>query len=76
MQDTESEIFSLLMSEGLFEYFQIMVSKSSRQLTPYPDELNIASVGYEKSKLESKGFTLSTEISEFPVRDQKVKLHI
>ncbi|MDF2854098.1 MAG: hypothetical protein K0S31_4783 [Sphingobacterium multivorum] len=32
--------------------------------------------GYENSKLESKGFMPSTEISDFPIRGQKVTLHI
>ncbi|WP_422663669.1 ISAon1 family transposase N-terminal region protein, partial [Sphingobacterium sp. UBA6645] len=31
---------------------------------------------YENSKLESKGFMPSTEISDFPIRGQKVTLHI
>lgn len=38
--------------------------------------LNIAPTGYENSKLESKGFMPSTEISDFPIRGQKVTLHI
>ena len=42
----------------------------------YLDEHNIVPVGYENSKLESKGFKPSTEIPDFPIRGHKVTLHI
>jgi hypothetical protein len=65
------------MPEGLLEYFQILeVDQVDNQLHIYLDELNIAPAGYENSKLESKGFMPSTEISDFPIIGQKVTLHI
>ncbi|WP_341832319.1 hypothetical protein AACH28_04155 [Sphingobacterium thalpophilum] len=65
------------MPEGLLEYFQILeVDQVDNQLHIYLDELNIAPTGYQNSKLESKGFMPSTEISDFPIRGQKVTLHI
>ncbi|VTR37701.1 ISAon1 family transposase N-terminal region protein [Sphingobacterium thalpophilum] len=77
MQEAERKLLSLLMPEGLLEYFQILeVDQVDNQLHIYLDELNIAPRGYENSKLESKGFMPSTEISDFPIRGQKVTLHI
>ena len=77
MQEAERKLLSLLMPEGLLEYFQILeVNQVDNQLHIYLDELNIAPTGYENSKLESKGFMPSTEISDFTIRGQKVKLHI
>src|SRR5690606_14547551 len=52
-------------------------SRLSRKSTHiYLDELNTSPACYENSKLESKGFMPSTEISDFPIRGQKVTLHI
>ncbi|WP_182982378.1 transposase [Sphingobacterium sp. UME9] len=77
MQEAERKLLSLLMPEGLLEYFQILeVDQVDNQLHIYLDELNIAPRGYENSKLESKGFMPSTEISDFPIRGHKVTLHI
>ena len=77
MQDAERKLLSLLMHEGLLEYFEILeVNQVDNQLHIYLDELNISPSGYENRKLESKGFMPSTEISDFPIRGQKVTLHI
>ena len=77
MQEAERKLLSLLMPKGLLEYFQILeVNQIENQLHIYLVELNIAPVGYEASKLESKGFMPSTEISDFPIRGQKVTLNI
>ena len=77
MQAAERKLLSLLMPEGLLEYFQIQeVDQVENQLHIYLDELNISPAGYDNSKLESKGFIPSTEISDFPIRGQKVTLHI
>jgi len=65
------------MPEGLLEYFQIQeVDQVEDQLHIYLDELNIPPADYQSSKLESKGFMPSTEISDFPIRGQKVTLHV
>ena len=77
MQAAERKLLSLLMPEGLLEYFQIQeVDQVENQLHIYLDELNTSPAGYENSKLESKGFMPSTEISDFPIRGRKVTLHI
>lgn len=77
MQDSERKLLSLLMPEGLLEYFQIhKVDQVENQLHIYLDELNIPPADYQNSKLESKGFMPSTEIADFPIRGQKVILHV
>ncbi|MGJ1344036.1 ISAon1 family transposase N-terminal region protein [Sphingobacterium spiritivorum] len=68
---------ALLMSEGLLDYFDIIeVVQLDKELHIHLDEKNIAPSGYENSKLESKGFMPVTRIKDFPIRGQKVTLHI
>lgn len=77
MQAAERKLLSLLMPEGLLEYFQIQeVDQVENQLHIYLDELYTSPSGYENCKLESKGFMPSIEICDFPIRGQKVTLHI
>jgi len=77
LQDAERKLLTLLMPEGLLEYFDIMdVVSKDNELHIYLDEKNIAPSGYENAKLESKGFMPSAEIKDFPIRTQKVTLHI
>ncbi|NQD71749.1 transposase [Sphingobacterium shayense] len=77
MQDAERKLLSLLMPEGLLEYFDIIeVIQRDKQLHIHLDEKNIVPSGYENIKLESKGFMPSAEISDFPIRGQKVTLHV
>jgi transposase len=68
---------ALLMPEGLLDYFDIMeVVQQDKELHIHLDEKNIVPSGYENSKLESKGFMPVSEIKDFPIRGQKVTLHI
>ncbi|WP_434432803.1 ISAon1 family transposase N-terminal region protein [Sphingobacterium spiritivorum] len=65
------------MPEGLLDYFDIIeVVQLDKELHIHLDEKNIAPSGYENSKLESKGFMPVTRIKDFPIRGQKVTLHI
>ena len=77
MQEAERKLLTLLMPEGLLEYFDILeVDQIEDSLHIYLDEKNIVPTGYQDQKLASKGFLPSTEISDFPIRGQKVTLHI
>lgn len=77
MVEAERKLLSLLMPEGLLDYFEIQeVDQVSNQLHIYLDEFNSIPAGFEGRKLESKGFMPSTEIADFPIRGQKVTLHI
>ncbi|WP_343321762.1 hypothetical protein [Sphingobacterium multivorum] len=54
MQEAKRKLLSLLMPEGLLEYFQILeVDQVDNQLHIYLDELNIAPAGYQNDKLKS-----------------------
>ena len=77
MLEAERKLLTLLMPEGLLDYFDILeVTQIESHLHIYLDERNVAPSGYASSKLSSKGFIPSTEISDFPIRGQKVTLHI
>ena len=77
MQEAERKLLTLLMPEGLLEYFDILeVDQIEDSLHIYLDEKNIVPAGYQAQKLVSKGFLPSTEISDFPIRGQKVTLHV
>ena len=77
MQDAERRLLALLMPEGLLDYFDIMkVVPQDKELHIHLDEKNIPPSGYENTKLESKGFMAASEIKDFPIRGQKVTLHI
>ncbi|MBE8720261.1 ISAon1 family transposase N-terminal region protein [Sphingobacterium pedocola] len=77
MQDAERRLLALLMPEGLLDYFDIMeVVQKDKELHIHLDEKNIAPSGYENTKLASKGFMPVSEIKDFPIRGQKVTLHI
>ncbi len=65
------------MPEGLLDYFDIVdVVQKDSELHIHLDEKNIVPSGYENSKLESKGFMPVSQIKDFPIRGQKVTLHI
>ncbi|MGJ1420811.1 ISAon1 family transposase N-terminal region protein [Sphingobacterium spiritivorum] len=77
MQDAERRLLALLMPEGLLDYFDIIeIVQLDKELHIHLHEKNIAPSGYENSKLESKGFMPVTRIKDFPIRGQKVTLHI
>jgi len=77
LQDAERILLTLLMPEGLLDYFDIMeVVQVDKELHIHLNEKNIAPSGYENSKLESKGFIPASEIKDFPIRGQKVTLHV
>jgi len=77
LQDAERKLLSLLMPEGLLDYFEIIdVSQVAKELEIHLDEKNIVPSGYENIKLESKGFMPVSQIKDFPIRGQKVTLHI
>jgi hypothetical protein len=77
VQDTERKLLSLLMPEGLLDYFDIIdVVQVHHELQIHLDEKNSVPSGFENTKLESKGFMPVSEINDFPIRGQKVTLHI
>ena len=75
MTQASTTLISLLLPEGILDYFELIrVDKSSKELHIYLEEKNIAPDGYQKSDLESKGFFPEVNIQDFPIRGQKVAL--
>jgi hypothetical protein len=77
LQDTYETLVRLLLPEGILDYFELVnVSQTPTGLNIYLEEKNIAPVGYENQRLESKGFLPETCIQDFPIRGHKVSLCI
>lgn len=77
MTQASTTLISLLLPEGILNYFELTkVDKDSSGLHIYLEENNSAPVGYNKADLESKGFFPEISIQDFPIRGQKVALCI
>ncbi|TCC81474.1 ISAon1 family transposase N-terminal region protein, partial [Pedobacter hiemivivus] len=73
MSQAEQTLISLLLPEGILDYFELtQVDKAEKMLNIYLEEKNIAPEGYDKKDLESKGFFPEVGIQDFPIRGQKV----
>jgi hypothetical protein len=77
LSQAEQTLISLLLPEGILDYFELtQVDKAEKMLNIYLEEKNIAPEGYDKKDLESKGFSPEVGIQDFPIRGQKVALCI
>ena len=77
MNQAEQTLISFLLPPGILDYFEILkVEKELKELQIYLEEKNIAPSGYQIMDLESKGFLPEVAIQDFPIRGQKVALHI
>lgn len=75
MNEAGITLISLLLPEGILEYFDLTrVDKDSTGLNIYLEEKNLAPEGYQKSEMESKGLLPEVRIQDFPIRGQKVAL--
>lgn len=73
----EKELLSLLLPSGLVELFELdKVSDHSDGYHLYLSQKNIAPVGLEGHKLESKGFFEPVTIRDFPLRGRACFLHL
>jgi hypothetical protein len=74
-QDNYLALVSLLLPEGILEYFDIVNSVNDKEgLSIYLEERNIPPVGYKAEDLESKGFFPEIRIQDFPIRNRKAFL--
>lgn len=75
--DNYQTLVSLLLPEGLLEYFDITdVTSAKEGLSIYLEEKNLAPHGYTPEQLESKGFHEQIRVEDFPVRGRKAYLYI
>lgn len=73
----QKEILSLLLPNGLLEYFDVVqLGKSSEFYTIYLEEKNIVPVQYKDNKLISKGFYEPITIQDFPLRGKACYLMV
>ena len=77
MQDNYTTLVSLLLPEGILEYFDITEAGSNNEgLNIYLEERNIPPQGYRAEDIVSKGFHDQIRVEDFPVRGKKAYLYI
>lgn len=75
--DNHEALIRLILPESLFEYFDIIDFKTSdRRLDIFLDEKAEYPDGYSKEDIVSKGFTPSTTVQDFPLREKATYLHL
>jgi hypothetical protein len=76
-QDNYQALVSLLLPEGILDYFDIVNTVNGREgLSIYLAERNVPPVGYKTEDLESKGFLPEICVQDFPIRSRKAFLCI
>ena len=73
----EKELLSLVLPSGLVEFFDLdKVNSLSDGHHLYLSQKNIAPLGLESHKLESKGFFDEITLRDFPLRGRACFLHL
>ncbi len=73
----ENELFSILLPEGMIDYFEIIkVEKQPDSYTIHLSERNIIPALYKHDKLLSKGFYEPVTIQDFPLRGKACYLKV
>jgi len=68
-QDTQIELVTLRLPEGLLNYFEVTkVNTVNHEIWIYIKELNDPPIEFSNDKLLSKGFLPETCIQDFPLR--------
>ena len=76
-QDNYRTIVSLLLPEGLLDYFDITEATTAKEeLSIYLEEKNIPPADYTTDQLQSKGFHDQIKVEDFPIRGKKAYLYI
>ena len=77
MQNAYETLVRLLLPQGILDFFELTnVTQTDIGLQLYLEEKNIVPSEYQEQKLESKGFLPEIMVQDFPIRGQKVNLHI
>jgi hypothetical protein len=77
LQDNYTALVSLLLPEGILEYFDITDAGSNIEgLNIYLEERNIPPQGYKAEDIVSKGFHDQIRVEDFPIRGRKAYLYI
>lgn len=76
-QDQYYKLVTLLLPEGVLDYFKIAdIVIEEKKVHVHLEELDIQPAEYQDEKLISKGFRDSVTIQDFPLRNKAVYLHI
>ena len=77
MHTAYETLVKLLLPQGILDFFELTnVTQTDIGLQLYLEEKNIVPSEYQEQKLESKGFLPEIMVQDFPIRGQKVNLHI
>jgi hypothetical protein len=77
VKDNYLVLISLLLPEGILDYFDIVNTVSDKDcLSIYLDEKNTPPEGYKQEDLESKGFFSEIRVQDYPIRGKKAFLCI
>ena len=77
------DLLSVILPQNLLSYFDIVNFKELGDILTkkdclhiYLEEQNTLPKGYSTSEYESKGFSSSKQVQDFPIRGKAVYLHI
>ena len=77
VENAYETLVRLLLPQGILDFFELTnVTQTDIGLQLYLEEKNIVPSEYQEQKLESKGFLPEIMVQDFPIRGQKVNLHI
>jgi hypothetical protein len=81
MNTPSNDLMKLLLPEVIAEYFELTSHRKEKEangdtLHLYIEEISTLPVEYNSDKLISKGFFDEITVQDFPIRGQKVFLHI
>jgi len=81
MSDSYDPLLKLVLPEPIADYFELTSHRKEKEakgdtLHLYLQEISTTPVEYSNEKLISKGFFDEVTIQDFPIRGQKVFLHI
>lgn len=70
-------LVSMLLPEGILEYFDVTEVKSAKDgWGIYLEEKNSPPVEYKDQLLHSKGFYPEVRVQDFPIRGRRAYLHV
>jgi len=81
MSQSYEPLLKLILPEPIAEYFELSSHRKEKELKGdtlhlYLQEINSVPIEYSSDELISKGFFDEVTIQDFPIRGQKVFLHI
>lgn len=72
-----NKLLSYILPKEFVDHFDLIdIRQIDSQLDFYLDEKSIIPPEYHDRDLESKGFTQAIHLSDFPIREKKVMLHV